>query len=563
MKFKFYALAFVIGFWLVAHFWGGYLISKEENPTSTKTYFRAKVFNVVTQGGPLGEKLHVMHQGRPVTVNHVLKNTDSAWRHKQDKLFWVIVFFSTVVGGLADALLWAWASGRSVKQDEKRIRGTMVSDSKPVAKALSKVDFHAKIGGVPYPLVAEVQGITLAGAPGTGKTSAIIQLMQSARARQHRAIVLDPNGEFLERFWRDGDVILNPFDARSESWSPFAEAWSSWDVERISKQLIPDGHGNEQEWISYTQTFFNSVMARLAETGRQSNKDLVHWLSIAGKDELKELLKGEPAAQMLEEGAHGIFGSVRSILTRYAQALQKPDPAADADSFSIRKWVREGDGWLFLPYQADQLDALKDLLSCWLSLAGNQILGMPPDRDRRIWLFADEFPRIGRIQGITEILTNGRKHGLAPVLGLQTVAQLRDLYGKEQASVILACLSSMLILRAPDAETADTMSRTIGEQDVERKTVSENNKDRRKSTSVSRATVRAVLPSQIASLQNNHGYLRLPGNISIAKVQIPHPPAITGVRPAPFVPVAEKPAVQAAKEPATTEFNLFAGGGEK
>lgn len=558
MKFKFYALAFVLGFWLVSHFWGGYLISKEENPAATKTYFRAKAFSVVAQGGPLGEKLHVMHQGRPVAVNHVLKNANSAWRHEQDKLFWVIVFFSAVAGGLADAALWAWASGRPVRQDEKRIRGTMVSDSKPVAKALSKVDFHARIGGVPYPVSAEVQGITMVGAPGTGKTSAIIQLMQSALDRGHRAIVLDPNGEFLERFWRDGDAILNPFDLRTEGWNPFAEVFNSWDVERLSKQLIPDGHGNEQEWISYTQTFFSSVMARLAETGRQSNKDLIYWLSIAGKDELKELLKGEPAAQMLEDGAHGIFGSVRSILTRYVNALQKLDPNSNADSFSIRRWVREGDGWLFLTYQGDQLEAMKDLLSCWLSIAGNQILSLPPDRDRRIWLFADEFARIGRIQGITEILTNGRKHGLAPVLGLQTVAQLRDLYGREQASVILACLSSMLILRAPDAETADAMSRTIGEQDVERKTVSENNKDRRKSTSVSRTTVRAVLPSQIAGLPNNHGYLRLPGNLSIARVQIPHPPAITGVRPQPFVP-AEKPAEPAAQAESTAEFNLFGG----
>lgn len=556
MKFKFYALAFVVGFWLPVYFVGG-LMADRQDPIQTKLYWRAKVFNLVTQGGWLGEKLHLNYQGRPVKVNAVLAGFPTAWRQKRDHDFRNLIIGGFGSGAVAVLFLWALGAGRPVRQDEKRIRGTMVTDAKPVAKALSKVDFHAKIGGVPYPLVAEVQGIALVGAPGTGKTSSIIQLMQSARQRGQRAIVLDPAGEFLERFWQDGDLVLNPFDGRSESWSPFSEAWSSWDIERIAKQMIPDGSGNEREWLSYTQSFFHSVMSRVAETGRQSNRELVHWLSIASNEELQELLKGEPAAQMLQEGAHGILGSVRSILTRYVQAIQKLDPDADAGSFSVRKWVKDGDGWLFLPYQADQLDALKDLLSCWLSVAGNQILGMPPDRDRRIWLFADEFARIGRIQGITEMLTNGRKHGLAPVLGMQTVAQLRDLYGKEQASVILACLSSMLILRAPDAETADAMSRTIGEQDVERKTVSENNKDRRKSTSISRTTVRAILPSQIASLPNNHGFLKLPGNISVARVQIPHPPAITGVRPQPFVP-AEKPAEPAAQAE-STEFNLFGG----
>ncbi len=557
MKFKFYALAFVVGFWLPVHFVAG-LIADREDPIQTKLYWRAKVFNLVTQGGWLGEKLHLNYQGRPVKVNAVLAGFPTAWRQKRDHDFRNLIIGGFGSGAVAVLFLWALGAGRPVRQDEKRIRGTMVTDAKPVAKALAKIDFHARIGGVPYPTFAEVQGVVMVGAPGTGKTSSIIQLMHSARERGQRAIVLDPGGEFLERFWRDGDVILNPYDSRSESWSPFAEAWSSWDIERISKQLIPDGEGSEKEWLSYTQTFFNGVASRLTETGKQSNKDLVHWLSLASKDELKDLLKGEPAAQMLEDGAHGIFGSVRSILTRYVNALQKLDPNSNADSFSIRRWVREGDGWLFLTYQGDQLEAMKDLLSCWLSIAGNQILSLPPDRERRIWLFADEFPRIGRIQSVAEILTNGRKHGLSPVLGMQTVAQLRDLYGKDQASVLLACLSSMLILRAPDAETADVMSRTIGEQDVERKTVSENNKDRRKSTSISRTTVRAILPSQIASLPNNHGFLKLPGNISVARVQIPHPPLITGVRPQPFVP-AEKPAEPAAQAESTAEFNLFGG----
>ena len=35
----------------------------------------------------------------------------------------------------------------------------------------------------------------------------------------------------------------------------------------------------------------------------------------------------------------------------------------------MRQWVREGRGVLFLPYQAEQIAALKSLIATWMRLA--------------------------------------------------------------------------------------------------------------------------------------------------------------------------------------------------
>ena len=57
----------------------------------------------------------------------------------------------------------------------------------------------------------------------------------SAQERGERTICIDPDGGFMRHFFRPGDVILNPFDARGQGWSVFNEIRSSFDCVLISQ----------------------------------------------------------------------------------------------------------------------------------------------------------------------------------------------------------------------------------------------------------------------------------------------------------------------------------------
>ena len=81
------------------------------------------------------------------------------------------------------------------------------------------------LAGVPIPSGDETKHFKLIGTTGTGKSTAIRELLAQALRRGDRAVISDPDGGYLSQFLHAyrGDVILNPFERDSLRWDPFAE----------------------------------------------------------------------------------------------------------------------------------------------------------------------------------------------------------------------------------------------------------------------------------------------------------------------------------------------------
>ena len=99
------------------------------------------------------------------------------------------------------------------------------------------------MGGVALSREQEPLHLLLAGSTGTGKTTAVVELMLGLARRGDRMIVADPNGFYLSRFYKPGDTILNPFDKRSPGWSPFNEVRRTYDFDKVARSIVPDGQG--------------------------------------------------------------------------------------------------------------------------------------------------------------------------------------------------------------------------------------------------------------------------------------------------------------------------------
>ena len=119
-----------------------------------------------------------------------------------------------------------------------------------------------RLAGVPVPPEDETKHFKLIGTTGTGKSTAIRELVHGALTRGDRAVIADPDGGYLARFYdpTKGDVILNPFDARSLRWDLFAEIRAVYDVEQLARSLIPDQEGSERTWRGYARTFFTALV---------------------------------------------------------------------------------------------------------------------------------------------------------------------------------------------------------------------------------------------------------------------------------------------------------------
>ena len=381
----------------------------------------------------------------------------------------------------------------------------------------------------------ETKHFKLIGTTGTGKSTAIREILETALARGDRAVIADPDGGYRRRFFdaRRGDLVLNPFDPQSRKWDLFGEIKNGYDVEQLARSLIPDTEGSDRSWRGYARTFFSAVTRQAHEAGVTDVGELYRLLMVADTKELRTLVAGTPAQPFLDEHNSRMFDSIRSVASSAVGAIEYV-AQQKAPGLSIRNWVNEKSGGvLFIPYQAGQIAALRSTISAWMRLAlfeamnqeeQPEDLGRNGERGRheerassprRLWFVIDELDALGQIDGLKDALARLRKFGGRCVLGFQSIAQVSSTYGQGDAHTIVENCGNTLILRCSASEgggTARFASQLIGDREVLKTTESRSRRPTELFGSVSRSehfTVEpAVLPSMIEQLPDLTGYLK-------------------------------------------------------
>jgi type IV secretory pathway TraG/TraD family ATPase VirD4 len=406
-------------------------------------------------------------------------------------------------------------------------RGAVVAESPKAKRPRRGRDANEQqitLAGNAIPVADETKHFKLIGTTGTGKSTAIQEMLTTALARGDRAVIADPDGGYMRRFYDEkrGDVVLNPFDPRSVKWDLFAEIKSSYDVDQLARSLIPEHDVGDPSWRGYARTFFGAVTRQAHEAGITDMGELFRLLLIADRQEIKGLVRGTPAQPFLEEHNFKMFDSIRSVTSSAVGALEYV-AKQKAQGFSIRQWVsEESPGVLFIPYKAGQIATLGAPISAWMRLAifekmDQDEAAVPNAKgERRLWFVVDELDALGKIDGLKDALARLRKFGGRCVLGFQSVAQVSSTYGQGDAHTIVENCANTLILRCSASEgggTARFASQLIGEREVLRTTTSTSRRPTEIFGSVSESEhfdmEAAVLPAQVEQLPDLEGYLKL------------------------------------------------------
>ncbi|MGA2188069.1 MAG: type IV secretion system DNA-binding domain-containing protein [Steroidobacteraceae bacterium] len=392
-----------------------------------------------------------------------------------------------------------------------------------------------RLAGCVVRFIDETKHFKLVGTTGTGKSTAIRELLAGAMARGDRAVFADPDGGYCDQFFRRyrGDVVLNPFDQQSVTWDPFAEIHDAYDIDQLSAGLIAStDDASSNEWRAYARTFLASVLRRCRMERRRGADELWRLLAVAPADELRAVVADTPAQPFLDPDNARMFGSIRSVAVSALAALeyirlQRSTP------FSIRDWVRSRHvpGALFITYKAAQIAALRSMIATWMRLAIFEAMNGKENQDQRLWFVVDELDALGAIEGLKDALARLRKFGGRCVLGFQSIAQVSGTYGVAEAQTIVENCGNTLILRCSGSESGGTSqfaSRLIGEREIIRRQTSRGS-DRdgtfggrgvRKSRNVSEqhVTELAVMASQIEQLPDLCGYLKAASSPAWRKV---------------------------------------------
>ncbi len=178
-----------------------------------------------------------------------------------------------------------------------------------------------------------------------------------------------------------------------------------------------------------------------------------------------------------------------------------------------------------------------------MGLAITEVPALPDSASRRIWFHLEEFDALGPLQGLKDAQARLRKKGGCVVIGLQSIDQVRAIYGAAAANTIIENGGNVLILRCGSSErggTAPFASELTGEREVGHdETTTSRSKGKEHTTSstakhVRRRTGKAVLASRIVQLADRSGHLRLAGEAEWKKVPFDYVEFQAGTEP--YVP---------------------------
>jgi type IV secretory pathway TraG/TraD family ATPase VirD4 len=407
-------------------------------------------------------------------------------------------------------------------REPKHRRGAVVSKM-PVKEVQVHATVPVTLAGVSIALADETKHFKIFGTTGTGKSTAIHEILSAALSRGDRAVIADPDRGYLNRYYdpERGDVILNPFDPDARKWDLFGEITEDYDIDQLARALIPDSGDEDRVWNEYARTLFTEVVRQLRTSDVCDDGELSRVLNKADDDELGSMLEGTAAARFFKQGNEKMLASTQAVLASAVRVFEYTTKH-EARPLSVRAWVREGraglgtgrGGVLFLPYKAVEIAALRRLISAWMRLSIFEAMN-GEEGDQRLWFIVDELDALGEIDGLKDALARLRKFGGRCVLGFQSIAQVSGLYGKGTAETIVENCGNTLILRCSASErggTSEFASKLIGQREVMHTTLSITRRsgEWRSSTSKSEQLriEPAVMASEIERLPDLTGYLK-------------------------------------------------------
>ncbi|MCP4156532.1 MAG: type IV secretion system DNA-binding domain-containing protein [bacterium] len=433
------------------------------------------------------------------------------------KILWIFIC-SMVIYILFFLVLKRFKSLADHQKDKEFIRGAKIENDKVLKKRLKKekvtVDFN--FGGIQLPTSAEPQHVFFVGAPGTGKTVFLNQIIERIIERNDPAIVYDFKGDFVTTFYRENeDHLFNPKDKRCVGWNIFNDIKEDWDINAVSESLIPPKAGKDPFWNMSAGSVLAGILRTCIYEGKTTNKDIDDMLRMDLED-LVSLLshtpENEDAVKPIIDHKSKMAQSVVGVMSQYTRSLKLMRRISG--DFSINKWIKNPEGNIFITNYSLMTETLKPILSLFIDLISREILALSDNRDRRIFLLLDEFGTLQQLQSIVKLLTLGRSKGASVWPGIQDIGQIENIYSREIRQAIVNACRNSLILSVNDPTTAKFLSDKIGEYHFEagefssKMGVHDNDGVQLRRTEKIESL---VLSSELTELPNLEGYVKIAG----------------------------------------------------
>ena len=179
---------------------------------------------------------------------------------------------------------------------DTQARRLLIEDATSLAARAARRRQRARelltLAGIAIAAADETKHFKLIGTTGTGKSTAIRELLGAALARGDRAVIADPDGGYCARFYRSLSRRHRPQSLRSGV-GPMGS------VRRNPEQLRcrtagqrPDSlqrDASASEWRGYARTFLTAVLRRCQLAAGATVAELWRLLAVRPREELRPL----------------------------------------------------------------------------------------------------------------------------------------------------------------------------------------------------------------------------------------------------------------------------------
>ena len=336
-------------------------------------------------------------------------------------------------------------------------------------------------GVIALPRMLSVQHGIILGGSGTGKTRGYF-LPNCAWSRDTSIVVTDPKSElwqytsgFHQRPLRYAPA--EPEASQGFNWIPLCD--DARISELCARAIMESGSRNEvQFWIDAETAYLAAIFAHTATLDEPTPLTAYRLFTRQRPGELMRQLLNSPSEVAREQA--NIFSQTDpkikgSIVPAVAAKLQfmRDQAVARFTSASLQSpdfgVLRHYPTAVYWCLREQDISRLRPLTSLFFALMLEQIASeemAEEESETPITMMLDEFANVGTIPEFATTHSLARGRGVAIWLGIQSLAQLEARYGRPNAQTILTNCATKIALHGLDFQTADYVSRMLGDTTV-------------------------------------------------------------------------------------------------
>lgn len=387
--------------------------------------------------------------------------------------------FSAVLGG------WAFVAALKPQVRLKHLSGPRLLEGKEAEdeacyqarkeRSGAKAGFLRLHPTLDLPKSRWTRHLLVYGSVGSGKTVILTPLVEQAVAANIKAFVYDVKGDFAARFPRG--ALVSPWHADSRVWDIAADVRTPSQAATFAQAFIPEGEGSNRYFsLAAQQLLIGALRALQSEHGRSWGwRDLASRLAADRAAFAALLAEHYPkAAPLLGADDSTATASVLATLAAHTKAIDDLAMAWGNNEekrkrVSLRHWVRDDfNGRRQIIVQAGPDAALTSAyIGAMIRLLESYIISptLPDDEQGRTLLFLlDELPSL-RVD-VSALVDKGRSKGVVMIMGLQSLAQMRDAIGPNRAQALSSMVGTHIVCRMQMGEDRDLVAGLFGRERV-------------------------------------------------------------------------------------------------